>query len=99
MLDSFITSISFVDAKTGLFACAMRQQDLHVFDYQGLFSSEFSSNMYIPVAAWGLYSNKTSTIWRIKGTAEGHFTIPVASVLEATQMTKEEAETFFKEVK
>lgn len=99
-LDSFITSISFVDVKTGFYAQAMKQQDLMIFDLDALSNwHEFNKDMYIPVGTWGLYSNKVSTVWRSKRSASGTYSVPVASVLDATNMTKEEAEKFFLEVK
>ena len=54
--------------------------------------------MNIPVAAWGLYSNKVSTLWRIKRSANGRYSTPVATVVESTKMTIEEAEKLFKEI-
>lgn len=98
-LDSFITSISFVNVKTGFYAQAMKQQDLMIFDFNAIAKAEFGPNMYIPVGAWGLYSNKVSTVWRSKCSASGTYSVPIASVLDATNMTKEEAEKFFMEVK
>lgn len=97
-LDNFITSIDFMNLKTGFYACAVKQNDLKIFDYQAFLNGKFLPNMYIPVAAWGLYTNRNSVLWRHSEISPGQYSVPVASVLDATNMSKEDAIKFFKEV-
>ena len=93
-LREFIGAISFINAKTGFYACAVEQNDLRIFDYQAFQNSKWSSDMNLPVATWGLYTNKNSVLWRVK---PGH-AIPVASVVDVTDMSKEDAMRLFKEL-
>ena len=93
-LREFIGAISFINAKTGFYACAVEQNDLHIFDYQAFNNGKWLPDMNLPVAAWGLYTNKNSVLWRTK---QGH-TVPTASVVDVTDISKEDAMKLFKEL-
>lgn len=97
-LRSFIEGIDFVDIKTGYYACAVEQADMKIFDFQAVMNSKFSDNMYIPVATWGLYTNRDCVFWRTNTHKPGVYSTPVATVFNATEMSKEEAMKFFKEL-
>lgn len=97
-LREFIESISFVNVKTGFYACAVEQNDLKIVDYQAFENSKWTDNMYLPVAAWGLYTNKNSVLWRTPVSKGGTYSVPVASVVDVTEMSKEDAMKLFKEL-
>lgn len=97
-LRAFVASISFVNVKTGFFACAVEQGDLKIFDYQAFQNDKWTNDMYLPVATWGLYTNKNSTLWRTPQSKGGGYSIPVASVVDVTEMSKEDAMKLFKEL-
>lgn len=97
-LNEFITSISFINVKTGFYACAVEQTDLKILDYQAFQNNKWTNDMYLPVVAWGLYTNKNSTLWRTPLSKGGTFSVPVATVVDVTQMSKEDAMKLFKEL-
>ncbi len=96
-LRDFIDGIDFINTKTGFYACAVRQPDLKIFDYQALSNGKFLPDMYLPVAAWGLYTNKNSVLWRMYS-QDNKYSTPTATVVDATQMSKDEAFKLFREL-